>query len=186
VFYGNLVVGHSGGADSTCLLYLLHSWILQNKKNQRDYPSAVLSVIVDHSLQQGSASTAEQCRQFCEKLGISSQVIRIPWAENGFPERPEPGKAFETIARHARHQILFEGMRASGANVLATGHHADDNLETVVMRMLAAPVEAFNVTPMRPIRRWGLSYGMPGMQSWMIKPLLTIPKVKQLLFFMTI
>jgi len=37
-------------------------------------------------------------------------------------------------------------------------------------------MDASKMTPMRPVRRWGMSYGLAGMQSWTIKPLLTVPK----------
>jgi len=63
-------------------------------------------------------------------------------------------------------------------NVLATGHHADDHVETLIMRLLSAPVEPAEITPMRHYRRWGMTYGMKGMESWLVKPLLTAPKVR--------
>ncbi|KIJ44269.1 hypothetical protein M422DRAFT_252278 [Sphaerobolus stellatus SS14] len=173
----SIAVAHSGGADSTCLLYLLHTWITQNDERTTEDLRAVVSLIIDHSLQRKSAETAELSRQFCEKQGIPAKVLRIPWSTSGFPERPRPGQAFETAAREARYHLLFESMQEQNVDVLATGHHADDHVETLIMRKIASVKKPLALTPMRKHRRWGMmTFGEPGMKSWLVKPLLTVPK----------
>ena len=151
-----------------------------------------MSLSVDHSLQPGSAAVASQCRQFCEDLGISSQVLRIPWSQPPFPPRPGTNGPIETVARQARYRLLLKAMRDNHATVIAMGHHADDQVETLIMR-LARTRSTSTLTGMRCCRRWGMGTspnsldwaGSSGMHHWIVRPLLNVPKVSVLCFNLT-
>jgi len=76
-------------------------------------------------------------------------------------------------------------MRRHGANAIAFGHHADDQLETFLMR-LANGTGFLGLGGMKPVRRFGMGdgspgqtgwYGVDGMQRWIIRPLLGVSKV---------
>ncbi|KAF8517606.1 hypothetical protein BU17DRAFT_49709 [Hysterangium stoloniferum] len=173
-----LAVAYSGGADSTCLLYLLRSWLLQREVDY-DGPSEVVALSVDHSLQPKSADTAERCRQFAQRFNIPFRVLTIPWSQPPFPNRPLPGKPFETVAREARYRILFTAMKELNATVLATGHHGDDNVETLLMRLSTQNEGSLNFTAMRRCRRWGMTLEdekISSMHHWIVRPLLSVPK----------
>lgn len=147
----------------------------------------MLSLSVDHSLQPGSSAVAEHCRQFCERLHIPSQVLRIPWSQYPYPDRPRNNAPFESIARKARYRLLLQAMTDSHTSVVAMGHHADDQVETLIMR-LARTGATGNLVGMRRCRRWGMGSsskdlswaGFSGMHHWIIRPLLTVPKVSRL------
>ncbi|KAF8584088.1 hypothetical protein K439DRAFT_1411383 [Ramaria rubella] len=182
--WGNLLaVAHSGGADSTCLLYLLYRWVSQQNHDGQESPSRILSLSVDHSLQSGSSKTVEQCRDFCEKLQIPFQNLRVPWSHSPFPDRPKVEGPLEGVARMVRYRVLFEAMKKNHAAVIAMGHHADDNVETLLMRLVRRQTSAYPMG-MRRCRRWGMGSqseglgwtGATGMNHWVVRPLLSVPK----------
>ena len=82
--------------------------------------------------------------------------------------------------------MLFRGMSQVGASVLAVGHHADDQVETSLMR-LGRGTSELGAAGMRRRRRWGMGVGADehalgwagyqGMNRWMIRPLLEFGKV---------
>lgn len=65
-------------------------------------------------------------------LGLSFKVLRVQW-----PEGSEPLKSanFETAARKLRYQALGRACSQEGINALLFAHHADDQAETVLMRL---------------------------------------------------
>ena len=119
------------------------------------------------------------------RIGIPHETLQIPWGSSPYIAKPSPGQPFERIARDARYTLLLSGMRQHGADTIAFGHHADDQLETFLMR-LANGSGFLGLGGMKPIRRFGMGdgspdqicwYGVDGMQRWIIRPLLGVPKV---------
>ena len=98
----------SGGADSTALLVLATAAGL-----------VVTAHHVDHGLRPGSADEAEQARSIAERLGVTIVVHRVD---------PGPGPNLEARARAARRAVLPVGA--------LTGHTADDQAETLLIRLL--------------------------------------------------
>ena len=113
----------------------------------------------------------------------------IPWSKPPFPARPTEGEAFEGIARDARHHVLFQTMTSIGARVLGFGHHADDQVETSLMRLGRQTTE-LGAGGMRRCRRWGMGFGTSvdslgwagyeGMNRWILRPLLDVGKVSHI------
>lgn len=117
---GPYVLALSGGADSVFLLHLL--------ARAAERP-ALCAVHVDHGLR-GAASREDAafCSRLCARLDVPIVVRTLaldPFA---------PG--LEARAREARYGVLFEEARRIGARAVLTGHHADDALETVLLRWL--------------------------------------------------
>lgn len=120
-------------------------------------------------------------------MGVEHTTSRIPWSEDPFPPRPLFGEAFESIARTARYHLLLQALKRADANVLAFGHHADDQVETSLMRLGRGTTE-IGAGGMRPCRRWGMGMGRgegklgwaghEGMSKWIIRPLLDVSKVR--------
>lgn len=120
-----------------------------------------------------------------ERFGAQSVVQTIPWGTSPFPERPEAGSpGGERLIREARYNLLFAAMRQTGANAMAFAHHADDQVETSIMRMSQGSSN-HGLAGMRPVRRWGMGhkdralyqFGAEGMESWVVRPFLQVPKV---------
>ncbi|RMA78689.1 tRNA lysidine(34) synthetase TilS [Umboniibacter marinipuniceus] len=111
------VVAWSGGADSTALLHALI---------QRKLPQPILAIHVNHQLQPLSSQWSEQCRQLAAQWNIEFRAIDVSVVASG--------KGIEAAAREARYEA-FEALLELG-DVLLQGHHADDQLETLVFRTL--------------------------------------------------
>ncbi len=118
-----VVVALSGGPDSVALLALAAAWA-----RGRAAPR-LFSATVDHGLRSASAAEAEACASVAARLGVPHQVLM--WSG------PKPAAGLQEAAREARYDLLAAHARAVGATHLATAHHADDQAETVLMRLCA-------------------------------------------------
>lgn len=116
-----LVVGVSGGADSLCLLHMMA---------QLSFP--LVAAHLDHNLRPESAEDAEFVRNFAAKLDIPVRVKREDVA--GYAD--EYNKSIEEAARELRYAFLFQQARETGAPAVLVAHHADDQVESVLMHLL--------------------------------------------------
>ncbi len=120
----NILAAVSGGPDSVALLALLADWAKSNGRSIR-----VFAATVDHGLRPESAQEAADCGRLAAQLGIPHAVLR--W------EDPKPATGLQESARIARYGLLAAHARSIGATHVATAHHADDQAETVLMRLAA-------------------------------------------------
>ncbi|KAI5120483.1 hypothetical protein M0805_006503 [Coniferiporia weirii] len=181
-----IAVAFSGGPDSTCLLYLLKQLATKSEFGSTGFNNLV-AVTIDHGLQSASSQMTAQCVELANSLQVKHLVLKIPWGIPPFSTlSPHSGlRAFENVAREARYHLLLAAMRAEGVTTLALGHHADDQLETALLRLSrgSGPVGAGG---MRARRRWGMGFGsgpecvgwagQHGMARWVVRPLLQFPK----------
>ncbi len=117
-----VVAAVSGGPDSMCLLHVLLAL---------DQPVEVAHF--DHQTREGeSTKDALFVQELCHKLGIPCHIETANVAE----EKKRTGLSFEESARELRYDFLFRVSRKIGAKIIATGHHADDLVETLLMRLL--------------------------------------------------
>lgn len=108
----------SGGPDSMALLLLAAA----------ARPDQVEAATVDHLLREGSHAEAELVARACRQLGVLHTILRARW-----DDRPET--AVQEKARHERYRLLGFWVEERGLEALATGHHVDDQAETVLMRL---------------------------------------------------
>ncbi|PCH37740.1 hypothetical protein WOLCODRAFT_142225 [Wolfiporia cocos MD-104 SS10] len=172
-------VANSGGPDSICLLHLLAS-LLKDRHGCSGLPSSVVSIHVDHGLQAAASEFAEVAAQEAHKENVLHRAAAVAWGTGSYPALPREGEPLEELAREARHFALFTEMVNSGAGAVAYGHHADDQVETAIMRLAKSSGET-GAGGMRPVRRWGMGDGRMqyrdrGMSRWIVRPLLTVPK----------
>jgi len=130
---------------------------------------------------------AEHCSKVAQAMGVEHLTYKIPWSESPFPPRPLLGQAFENTARTARYHGLFQSMMRTNVNVIAFGHHSDDQIETSLMRLGRGTTE-LGAGGMKPCRRWGMGMGRgedsigwagyEGMSRWIVRPLLGVSKVR--------
>lgn len=118
-----LGIAVSGGSDSLALLHLLAEAFA-------DDDTQLLVATVDHGLRDGSADEARHVAQCCAALGLSHETLN--WADG-----PCAGN-LQANARRARYALLAEWALRNDLVDLAVGHTADDQAETVVMRMARA------------------------------------------------
>ena len=118
-----LAVALSGGADSVALLHML----------SKTHQGPLYALHVHHGIRGEEADRdADFCRSLCEQLGVPFELIRV----NVPLLAEQTGESLETAARTARYQALCECMRSLGIDLLATAHHADDQLETMLHHLL--------------------------------------------------
>lgn len=113
---GLLAVAVSGGPDSLALLLLA----------QVALPGRVVAATVDHGLRPESAAEAASVSALCTRLGVAHETLRVTLADTA---------NVQAAARDARYAALADWMVASGAAVLLTAHHADDQAETLLLRL---------------------------------------------------
>jgi tRNA(Ile)-lysidine synthase len=147
---GQALVAVSGGPDSVALLDLL--------VRSRDAHGLDLVVAhVDHGIHPESPLVAEQVRALAESYDLPVHIGQLALG---------PG-AGETEARIERYAWL-EALRSRlGAGVIFTAHHADDQVETVLMRVLRGSGPA------------GLA-GMATVRGEVVRPLLSVPRAELL------
>ncbi len=117
-----MLLALSGGADSVLLLHLLAAAAATEV-----HPPLIRAVHVNHGLR-GAESEADErfCANLCRALGIPFRAERI--------ELESGAGSLEARARAARYRVLAnEALRTRHLTVL-TGHHADDALETLLLR----------------------------------------------------
>jgi tRNA(Ile)-lysidine synthase len=146
-----VLVAVSGGIDSMVLLHLFKSCAPTLGVN-------VQAAHFNHAMRAASAADAEWLGGVCEAWQIPLIVKRSTQALYG-----------EAAARTARYAFLQKTMRAAHANRIATAHHADDQIETVLFRLLRG-------TGLR-----GLA-GIPVRRGAIIRPLLRFRKLELLAY----
>ncbi|MEZ7195670.1 tRNA lysidine(34) synthetase TilS [Pseudodesulfovibrio karagichevae] len=149
-----VLVGLSGGVDSTALLLVLHYL-------SKRVGFTVGAVHLDHQLRPESALDADFARALCGALGIDCAVESRDVARLA----EERGVGLEEAGREARYRLYAEVRESGGYDYVALGHQLDDLSEDVLMRLIRGT-------------GWpGLS-GMAGFDPAraLIRPLLLIPK----------
>ncbi|CAM3099352.1 tRNA lysidine(34) synthetase TilS [Paenibacillus sediminis] len=125
--HDRIIVAVSGGPDSVTLLHVLH-YIART-----DTPLELICAHVNHSFRGAeSDAEAEMVRETAFKLGIPFElaVIDVP------AYMKESGKGTQLAAREKRYQFLLDVADKYKAQSIALAHHADDQAETVLMRLL--------------------------------------------------
>lgn len=115
-----LVVAFSGGLDSTVLVHALAAL-------RAVTPIDLHAIHVHHALQPEADQWADHCRQFCQRLGLSCEVLHVSVVG-------QAAYGTEGAARLARYHALTT--RLGERDVLLTGHHADDQAETVLLQLM--------------------------------------------------
>lgn len=112
---GAVVVGLSGGPDSSALLLALHH-----------LGRAVHAVHVAHHLREGAVVDEQAARSLCAALGIPFRVLHVDGHALARDDR-----GWEAAARVARYAALAEAATQIGATQVLTAHTAQDRLETL-------------------------------------------------------
>lgn len=144
-----LVLAFSGGRDSTVLLDALVRLCA---------PSRIVAWHVHHGLQPQADLWQAACEREAARQGVRFGCTRLD-------ARPASGENLEAWAREARYAALWQAVARTGAAALLTAHHADDQLETVFMRLARGS---------GPEALGGMAPAEARAGGWLIRPLLDV------------
>ena len=116
----NIGLSVSGGGDSIALLYLTKEWACKNDKK-------IFVATVDHGLRKESLNEAQTVKDICRSLGIECTILNwTDWDKSG---------NLQDAARSARNRLIGNWANSLGLDAVATGHTADDQAETFLLRL---------------------------------------------------
>ncbi|HZY11613.1 MAG TPA: tRNA lysidine(34) synthetase TilS [Beijerinckiaceae bacterium] len=147
-----LLLAVSGGPDSVALMLIAARWA-----GRRTVPIEVATV--DHRLRSESRPEAEAVAGWAEALGFAHHLLS--W------DSEKPKTRLQERAREARYALLANCAARIGADCIVTGHHSDDQAETVLLRLTRGSGPA-GLAGMAPLTRFG---GVT-----IARPLLDLPK----------
>ncbi len=122
----SVVVGLSGGPDSMALLDLLSSL-------REEYDLVLIPAHLNHGFR---GKEAEEDLAFCEEVAgrygfdLVAESVDLPALIR------EEGLSPQAAAREVRYDFFMRTAAANHASKIALGHHADDQAETLLMRLL--------------------------------------------------
>jgi len=139
---------------------------------------AFKAFVVDHGVRNGSFDEAHAvadvlaARGFSRHLshgsgklilllGIETKVLQIDWAPF---EKPAELPNFESLARKYRYQVLGNACRAGGINSLFLAHHEDDQVETVMIRLIGGH-KRLGLMGMKAVSEIPECYGIHGVHE---------------------
>jgi tRNA(Ile)-lysidine synthase len=122
-----ILIGVSGGPDSLALMHLAAEWRCARPETHLPGPRLFIAT-VDHDLRPGSGLEAQQVSIWARAIGLPHQIL--VW------EGEKPRTRIQERARAARYGLLLAHAEALQADMLLTAHHADDQAETILFRLL--------------------------------------------------
>jgi len=144
--HDRVLVAVSGGPDSLALLLLTHALL----------GDRCVAATVDHGLRPEATEEAAWVADLCATRGIGHAVLR-----GDLPERTGHTANLSARARALRYDLLQAHADTVGAAHIATAHHADDQVETLIMRLNRgagvsglAGVRAKSGRVIRPLLGW--------------------------------
>ncbi len=148
-----ILLGLSGGADSTCLFLVLLELAME-------WGITLLPVHINHNLRGEAAKEDETfCKELCKKYGLHLLVVSVE-VENLAKTN---GWTIEEAGRNARYEAFMKLAKEHNCNKIAVAHHKNDQAETVLFQLL------------RGSRLKGLS-GMSVKNGTIIRPLLCMTR----------
>ncbi len=167
--YGDKVaVAVSGGKDSLSLLYVLKTLFEQHPNNNNE----LVAVTIDEGIKGYRDESLQIVKDFCSKLQIESKVLSYESLfgvdmDKAVIQRPSQKISSCSICGTFRRRAIDIAAETVGANVVATAHNMDDQLQTFMINLLAGDVERIGWIYPEPIQ-----YSQNGIRK--IKPFVEI------------
>jgi len=118
-----IVLSVSGGPDSVAMMLLAAEWT-----RGCGAPPPLYVATVDHGLREDSRGEVEMVARWAAELALPHAIL--VW------DGVKPKSKIQERAREARYELLFEYAARVGADHVMTAHHADDQAETILFRLL--------------------------------------------------
>ncbi len=148
-----ILIGLSGGPDSVCLTAILD-------KLRHNFNISLHALYVNHEIRPEESKKEESfCNALCKKLDVTFHTRSVD--VKGFASKNR--RNIQETARELRYEIMEEIADDINASRIAVGHNADDQAETIIMRLV------------RGSGRRGLSGILPA-RGMIIRPLIEIER----------
>lgn len=157
-----VVVAYSGGPDSTALLRAVSAL-------RAELELTVVAAYLDHGLQDRTNREAERAIVESGARTMADRLVLEEVPAGSLRDQARAGReSLEAAARDRRYDFLARVGEDVGAHWVLTAHHADDQAETVIMRLLrgAGIAGLAGIPRMRPLT--------PRLN--LLRPMLSIPK----------
>ena len=156
---GPIAIALSGGLDSTALLHALASLAAARARGLR-------AIHVDHAIHPDSARWAESAARYAASLDVPCTQLRVD-----VPRDSDLG--LEGAARAARYAAI--GAALAPREILVTAHHADDQAETLLLRLLRGAGVA-GLAAMAPFGAFPREWSGGATASAIARPWLDVPR----------
>ncbi|MEE2978502.1 MAG: tRNA lysidine(34) synthetase TilS [Pseudomonadota bacterium] len=131
-----VAIALSGGRDSAALLHACAAWRAAGARVQ------LVALHIHHGLQPDADVWECACRGMAESAGVAFHARRVHVATDA-------GQGVEEAAREARYAALHALCVETGASILLTAHHQDDQAETVLLQLMrGAGLDGLAAMPM--------------------------------------
>ncbi|MGB7369944.1 tRNA lysidine(34) synthetase TilS [Erythrobacter sp.] len=148
---GPLGLAVSGGPDSLALLLLAHV----------AFPDRCAVASVDHGLRPEAAGEVAMVERVCASLDVPFTALKVA----------VPRGNLQAGAREARYRALAEWAQSEGLGAVATAHHAEDQAETLMMRL----ARGSGLSGLAGVRA---ATTMPGCDIALVRPLLSFRRAE--------
>lgn len=152
--YGDRVaVGVSGGKDSLSLLYILKTLFDEHPNNGNE----LVGVTIDEGIEGYRDESLQIVKHFCEQLGVESKVLSYKSLfgvdmDEAMILRPSKKMSSCSMCGTFRRRAIDIAAEIVGADVVATAHNMDDQLQTFMINLLAGDVERISWTYPDPVK----------------------------------
>lgn len=120
-----ILIAFSGGPDSMFLYYIL-------KTLQKEYNLKISLIYINHNLRDDVDNDIKIITKFAKENGVKLYIKNIDVKKYA----KENKKSIELAARELRYEMINKTLMEIEYNKIATGHNLDDNVETLVFRLI--------------------------------------------------
>ena len=155
--YGERVaVGVSGGKDSLSLLYVLKRMFDNHDRKQED----LIAVTIDEGIEGYRDESLQIVTDFCAQLGVQSKLLSYKdlfgvSMDDAMVLRPSEKMSSCSMCGTFRRRALDLAAESVSADVVATAHNLDDQLQTFMINLLAGDVERIGWIHPEPVEYAG-------------------------------
>src|SRR5690625_632430 len=157
-----ILVAVSGGPDSVALLH----YLAQERKKRNLH---IIALTIDHQLRKDAHREVTYVEKLCNSLHVPCVSTKIDVKTY----QTENKLSTQVAARKLRYRFFKEQMNVYKADYLALGHHADDQLETMLMGFARST---------NPNALSGIPYKRPFATGYIIRPFLPLTK-EEILYY---
>jgi cytoplasmic tRNA 2-thiolation protein 1 len=167
--YGDKVaIGVSGGKDSLSLLYVLKTLFDRHPNNGNE----LVAVTIDEGIKGYRDESLQIVKDFCAQLHIENKVLSYQSLfgidmDRAVIQRPSKKTSSCSICGTFRRRALDIAAETVGADLIATAHNMDDQVQTFMINLLAGDVERIGWIYPEPVQ-----YNQNGLKK--IKPFVEI------------